>query len=198
MTYGPGRSYKLWDEFFSNKEAQLNYMEIDGECVSKMNIQPRNGRVYVGSQDNVTFLEHAATQIEAGGGLDVLVDDGGHTMHQQLVTLEKLWPHIRPGGLYIVEDVQTSYWAQYGGSSDAATLKKPKNKPSTFLGHVVGLLDTLNCDYSEEPCDQTLQAIHCYHHACALRKAGRPGDAHAAPIKYPSMNNAHLAGKPRS
>lgn len=33
-----------------------------------------------------------------------------------------------------------------------------------------------NCDDSQEECDQELQAVHCYHHACALRKAQPEGD----------------------
>lgn len=195
MHYGPGRSFKLWEEYFTHNRAQINYMEIDGECVAKMNIQPRNGHVYVGSQENVTFLEHAADLIQTRGGLDVLVDDGGHTMHQQLTTLEKMWPHIRPGGLYIVEDVQTSYMPNWGGISEAATRNDHATKPSTFLGRVVELLDELNCDYSEEECDSTLQAVYCFHHACALRKAGRPGEVHAAPIKYPPTNNPYNGSK---
>ncbi len=92
MSYGPGASFKLWDEFFSHPETQLNYMEINGECVHKMNIRPRNGHVFIGSQDNVTFLEADVRQhLGARGGLDVLVDDGGHTMQQQLKTFATLW-----------------------------------------------------------------------------------------------------------
>ncbi len=79
---------------------------------------------------------------------------------------------MRPGGLYIVEDVQTSYSEHHGGTAD--THKRNDHtigRPNTFMGHVIELLDVLNCDMSNEPCDNTLQAVYCYHHACAMRKA---------------------------
>src|SRR5262249_37364415 len=34
-----------------------------------------------------------------------VVDDGGHFAEQQAATLEELVPHLRPGGVYLVEDV---------------------------------------------------------------------------------------------
>ena len=37
--------------------------------------------------------------------LDIVIDDGGHTPDQQRVTLEELLPHIRPGGVYVCEDI---------------------------------------------------------------------------------------------
>lgn len=36
--------------------------------------------------------------------VDVLIDDGGHRPEQQMVTLEEMLPHLRPGGVYICED----------------------------------------------------------------------------------------------
>jgi hypothetical protein len=37
--------------------------------------------------------------------LDIIIDDGGHTPEQQRITLEELLPHLRPGGVYICEDI---------------------------------------------------------------------------------------------
>jgi hypothetical protein len=37
--------------------------------------------------------------------VDVLIDDGGHQPEQQMVTLEEMLPHLRPGGVYLCEDV---------------------------------------------------------------------------------------------
>lgn len=195
MKYGPGRSFKLWDEYFTNSDAQLHYMERDGACVSAMNIQPRNGHIFVGSQDNITFLQHTATRLDALGGLDVLVDDGGHTMSQQLTTFETFWPHMRPGGLYVVEDVQTSYIKAWGGSRQAAHDQHSNGRATTFMGRITELLDALNCDYSPEECDTSLQGVYCFHHACALRKAGKPGDKQPTELRFPTMRNPHVENK---
>ena len=43
----------------------------------------------------------------------MIIDDGSHLPSHQLLSLETLWPALAPGGLYIVEDVETSYWAQH-------------------------------------------------------------------------------------
>jgi hypothetical protein len=37
--------------------------------------------------------------------LDIVIDDGGHKYEQQVVSLEKLLPHLRPNGVYLCEDV---------------------------------------------------------------------------------------------
>jgi demethylmacrocin O-methyltransferase len=49
------------------------------------------------------------------GPFDFVIDDGSHQNAQQIETFRILWPHLRDGGAYIVEDVQTSYWPSYGG-----------------------------------------------------------------------------------
>lgn len=47
------------------------------------------------SQANTTFMQAMAHELEATGGLDVLVDDGGHFMNEQFSTWNILWPTIR-------------------------------------------------------------------------------------------------------
>ena len=61
-----------------------------------------------------------------------LIDDGGHTMEQQQVSLGFLFRHLRPGGYYIIEDVHTSLpalWKGYGAARDGSntTLRMLEN-----------------------------------------------------------------------
>jgi len=44
----------------------------------------------------------------SGGQFDVILDDGGHAMDQQQISLGYLFPEVKPGGMYIIEDVHTS------------------------------------------------------------------------------------------
>ena len=44
-----------------------------------------------------------------------MIDDGGHTMEQQIVSIETLFPLLADGGVYLVEDTHTSYWDSHGG-----------------------------------------------------------------------------------
>eukprot|EP00935_MAST-01C_sp_MAST-1C-sp1_P001607 g1607.t1 len=59
-----------------------------------------------GDQANRRDLQHVIDQM--GGGFDIIVDDGGHTMMQQQVSLGFLFAFLRTGGLYIIEDLATS------------------------------------------------------------------------------------------
>jgi hypothetical protein len=59
----------------------------------------------------VSFLERLA---ETYGPFDIVLDDGGHTMKQQIVTIKTLFPHVKNGGVFVVEDTHTSYWPGFG------------------------------------------------------------------------------------
>jgi demethylmacrocin O-methyltransferase len=41
---------------------------------------------------------------------DIIVDDGGHSMKQQITSLTQLLPKVRSRGVYVIEDLQTSYF----------------------------------------------------------------------------------------
>jgi len=62
--------------------------------------------MHYGSQENITFLNTVNT---IQGYFDVIVDDGGHTMKQQITSFTYLLPKVRSGGVYVIEDLLTSY-----------------------------------------------------------------------------------------
>lgn len=47
---------------------------------------------------------------------DIIIDDGGHTMNQQKTSFMVLLPLVRSGGIYVIEDLETSYSPSYGGN----------------------------------------------------------------------------------
>jgi hypothetical protein len=67
--------------------------------------------------------------------LDIVIDDGGHTMDQQIVSFENLYLKVREGGIYLVEDTHTSYWHEFHGG-----LKKA----DTFIEYSKNLIDSLH------------------------------------------------------
>lgn len=74
----------------------------------------------IGSQSNRTFLENDFLSV-TGGGFDVIIDDGGHHFEQQSLSYQVLFEKaLKPGGWYIIEDIETSFWgkgqALYGSS----------------------------------------------------------------------------------
>ena len=40
----------------------------------------------------------------------MVIDDGSHVPEHQVISFEALWPSVKPGGIYVVEDVETSWW----------------------------------------------------------------------------------------
>ena len=72
-------------------------------------------RIFQGSQADPAILRQVAAEI---GQIDVVLDDGSHVSQHIITSFEVLFPLLAPGGLYIVEDIGTAYWPDYGGSED--------------------------------------------------------------------------------
>lgn len=110
--HGPGRSLELWLEYMPNVD--LYFLEYDADCAKKWEHMTKGkATIYTGDQADIKVLEKIVR--DSGGNFDVVIDDGGHGMEQQIHSLLALWHAVKPGGLYFVEDLQTSYWTSYGG-----------------------------------------------------------------------------------
>jgi trans-aconitate methyltransferase len=70
-------------------------------------------KVLLGNQEDRDDLNHIFNSID--GDLDLIIDDGGHTMKQQQTSFGFLFRHLKNGGVYIIEDLHTS---RYGLSSE--------------------------------------------------------------------------------
>lgn len=120
--HGPGPSYYTWLEYFPY--AELYFVERDAACVDKWRDKLKGARAVVsGDPADAGFLEGFVASLtvdDPAFAFDVVIDGGGHTMAQQLVSLQTLWKTVRPGGTYFVEDLETSYLEGYGGGGRAA------------------------------------------------------------------------------
>lgn len=102
-----GGSLFMWREFFGS---QARIIGID------LNPQARRWEddgfeIFIGSQKDPIFLAKFISEI---GAIDVVLDDGGHTYEQQIITAECLLPAVSDGGMLVVEDCHTSYMTKYG------------------------------------------------------------------------------------
>lgn len=96
-----GGSLKIWRDFFP--EAEIVGVDTDEKCKEH---EGHNIKIVIGDQANVKFLETL-------GNFDIIIDDGGHYMTQQQVSLKTLMSQLNDGGLYVIEDLHTSYWKQF-------------------------------------------------------------------------------------
>jgi hypothetical protein len=93
-----GGSLEMWRSYFGN-ECHIYGVDIEEACKA---YESENVTVFIGDQEDPDFWTRFNQQVQ---GIDVLIDDGGHTPNQQMVTLEQMLPYLRPGGVYLCEDV---------------------------------------------------------------------------------------------
>jgi hypothetical protein len=105
-----GYSLKTWKEYFPNAEI----FGIDIVDCSRMNEE--RIMTLLGSQTDINFLKKIN---EEHGPFDIIIDDGSHYSSDMTISFETLFPLLRPGGLYIVEDLHCIYWPRFsdGGNS---------------------------------------------------------------------------------
>lgn len=129
-----GGSLQMWREYFGEK-ARIIGVDVNPECKK---FEEGNTTVYIGSQEDPDFLNYLKQQIPK---VDILLDDGGHTMKQQITTFDILFDQVKENGIYACEDLHTSYWKNYGGG-----LKK-KN---TFIEFSKNFIDNINAWHTNE------------------------------------------------
>jgi hypothetical protein len=69
--------------------------------------------ILIGNQADRAFLAEVRERVPR---IDVLIDDGGHRMDEQCTMFEELDPHLADDGVYLCEDLHTSYWPSHGGA----------------------------------------------------------------------------------
>jgi len=95
-----GGSLNLWQDYFP-------YATIYGiDIVDKSELNTEKIKTFVADQANREQLQSFVDKY--GSDFDIILDDGGHTMEQQQISLGYLFKHVKGGGYYIIEDVHTS------------------------------------------------------------------------------------------
>ena len=156
-----GNSLYTWKAYFTN----ANIVGID--IHDKRKLQQNRIKIFQGSQVDEAFLRSVVREI---GGVDIVIDDGSHINSHVIETFKILFPLLRDGGIYCVEDMQTSYWPGFGGSSDDL------QSNATIMGYFASLLHSLNYeeilreDYSPTEFDRHIVAMHFYHNLVFIYK----------------------------
>jgi len=93
-----GGSLEMWRNYFG---ANCTIFGVDINEACRAHEDDRT-HVFIGDQADPAFWKSFKDQVPF---VDVIVDDGGHMAHQQIVTLEEMFPRLRPGGVYLCEDI---------------------------------------------------------------------------------------------
>ncbi|SCG58567.1 class I SAM-dependent methyltransferase [Micromonospora halophytica] len=129
-----GASLKMWKKYFHRG---LIY-GLDLFDKSALN----QGRLtaLTGDQSDPAALTAIA---EEHGPFDIVIDDGSHENEHVRTSFDALFPYVRPGGLYVIEDMQTSYIPRCGGTAG------PVAGPDTTVGLLKRLLDDIHHNEQE-------------------------------------------------
>ena len=122
-----GGSLQLWKKYFGGA-ANIYGIDINPECKQ---FEEGNIKIFIGSQEDKSFLDSVLAALPP---LDIIIDDGGHTMSQQITSFEKLFLKLKEGGIYLIEDTHTSYWDEFHGGL---------RKRGSFIEYSKNLIDSL-------------------------------------------------------
>jgi hypothetical protein len=107
-----GRSARAWRDYFTNPEAHIAVVDVE----PKVNTAP-GVSLFQGDQTDPEFLRSVYLQT---GRFDIIIDDASHISSMTIESFKILWPYMKPGGLYCVEDLHSSYHDYYFGPLEAA------------------------------------------------------------------------------
>ncbi|OAI53119.1 hypothetical protein AYO46_03805 [Betaproteobacteria bacterium SCGC AG-212-J23] len=126
-----GGSLKMWRDYFG-EGVKIIGVDIDPRC---RQFEDDATTILIGDQADPAFLGEIRARFPH---IDIIIDDGGHTMLQQITSLGELFPHLQPRGVYICEDVHTAYLDEWGGGL---------RRPGTFIEFSKALIDALHAWY---------------------------------------------------
>lgn len=159
-----GESLRMWREYFYKSYIYgidiFNKSHIDGDRI----------KTFMGSQSDEAFLRTAHKRMEV---IDVIIDDGSHYNQDVIKSFTVLFPLMSLGGIYVIEDTQTSYWEkvagiEWGGSENLYN-------PNTSMNFFKGLIDGLNYQeftFNHVPnyFDKYVVSMHFYHNIVFIYK----------------------------
>lgn len=156
-----GNSLRMWRRYFPNARI------VGLDCFDKSAHAEERIRIYRGDQSDETLLRRIVAEV---GQPDIVIDDGSHVNGHVIKSFEVLFPLLADDGIYVVEDTQTAYWPQFGGSSDDL------RQAPTSMCLLKGLADGLNHEefikpgYRPSYYDRHVVALHFYHNLVFVQK----------------------------
>lgn len=128
---GLGGSAQMWKRWFGD-QAHIVSLDVRDECEA---FAEDRISVRIGHQADVSFLRRIVTEF---GTPDIVIDDGSHIWSDQIASFEFLYRHLATDGVYLVEDVHTSYISRYGGGP-------------TFVDHTYRMAHELHLHWMDRP-----------------------------------------------
>lgn len=120
-------SIKLWRDYFTN--AQIVGVEYNlPYSLDRLGDTPRDRMSFINADQSKE--EDLINLSKNYSDVDVILDDGSHKMRDQQITFAKLFKCLKSGGIFIIEDLHTSFevtmpeksWCNWGDPNKTITL----------------------------------------------------------------------------
>ena len=155
-----GKSLMIWKDYFP----KANIIGID---LKSYNFNINRIFTFQGDQTDINFLLGLSRKFKK---FDIIIDDGSHVCSHIIKTFGALFDFLKEDGLYICEDLQTSYWPRYGGS------RINLNKKKTSLSFFKTLVDSGNYEsydrpfYKKSKFDGKIKFVHFFQNLVIIKK----------------------------
>lgn len=162
-----GDSILTWWEYFQ----QGIIFGVDRNLRECLITKDERRYLYQCDQANADTLERIA---RGAGGFDVIIDDASHISSKTIASFGILFPFLRSGGLYVIEDLQTSYDVESYGEDEA--LANPNlslaERPYTAMGFCKRLADEVNTSFfnPQFALNYPIESVHFHPNICFIRK----------------------------
>ena len=158
-----GGSLQMWKEYFG-PQCRIAGIDIEAACRVYADEQVR---IFIGDQADRQFWSDFRREVPQ---FDIVLDDGGHQPEQQMVTLEETLPYLRPGGVYLCEDIHLT-----------------GNEFATFAHTLADQLNAARWKLNGEtacaatPLQASIRSVHCYPFVVVIEMNPAPVDTLRAP-----------------
>jgi hypothetical protein len=157
-----GQSLRMWQRYFHRG------LVYGLDIFDKPGVKGPRIRTIQGDQNDPEFLAELGRRF---GPFDIIIDDGSHVNEHVKTSFRCLFPFVRLGGLYVVEDSQTAYWPGFGGDD------RDLINADTSIGMLKCLVDGLNHQEihsgtadSLSYTDRNVVGLHFYHNLAIVDK----------------------------
>jgi hypothetical protein len=155
-----GGSLLMWADYFPH--ARIVGIDV---AAKRLDPHPRL-TVLRGSQSDPSFL---AQVVADHGPFDIVVDDGSHVPADVVASFDVLFPALADGGFYVIEDVQTAFWPQFGGSpEDGGETMALARAALDALNHAE--IAAANPQWSAPPMAPSMRSVRAYHNLLVFQK----------------------------
>jgi hypothetical protein len=155
-------SLKTWYDYFPNADIYgvdlTDFTDVENDRIKTTICNQANRE----DKNDYPGLESVIKKF--GGEFDIIIDDGGHTMEQQLVTLGYMFKYLKPNGIFVVEDLHTSYFAPHAYNNT--------NTKNTTL-NVLQEFQRNGKIYSEFMKEEEINYLNNYIKNCEIYKANK-------------------------